>query len=926
MDRIVVYNPFTDKDTKIKPDGRVAKRIYKLFIDDMGVEPEFVLPPNLKYIKKTGRFEKKKKSKDLSNVRRITYTQIPKGIDASGELAGLVYFKKVFANYAGQTIQVAITIDGVDRNQIEEIPPLGDEFNMWWMGFIYFLRAEESPYYFFSEEINKDLPVEGQGQLLILSFDKVDTANYSQYFAEGITNCLLQPIREWAAECYDNAKGKSAKYNYQRKLKLISGYEKEFVKGVPEERIPQICNELQIGIEIDLPSTLNDKTKFIDIRGQKCKKTFKYINTRLNHIDLNVIKSLDNYEEVTKSELMEIYNNEKNFKMWKQGRSGITQVNTLEKIYTLKKDVGYAKAVADFEELNNLNAYKVEHYDNPELSNFLRSNWNDIQSVLFCDDQYFDEKLDKKSLSHIDMAGSYTRGQDCPYYEGYLGKISDFRKTDKIQSIGIYQVKNINFNGNKLIEKLKVLHNYNAYPSPELKFYQSLGITFDIIGGCWGTAININYPASMYEKEEKLSHYKRWIGTLAVASFKSRYSFDCKDIEYAKLNHNYNDKVDIRFNDYDRSGIIEYKKKKVLHQCHILGFITSYARLNVIHQLQQFKDINNIVAVQVDGIYYHNEEVEMTKVFVKEKKNTIDYIDTNYFVKEHHNEEYNYPDAREYNQRELHVGAGGNGKTHYNLTDKGLCSCLYVAPPWKLARNKNKDYDVSVSVVAWLIDENPDKWRSIFNKYSTLIIDEASQISNEVKDIILERYYDHKIIFCGDMGYQLPPVMGDEFVCDEYDEIVTIEHNTNYRCRCPKLKKRLTFLREKISEGKKTLVLWENMFMGMKLVNRHNIDYNVNDLIICSTHKNKDEYTCKYKDLEKYMVLENTLDYSNGDIIYHKPEGVKYELRHAFTIHSIQGETATHKLYIDMRGVRCLRMLYTALSRARYLDQIILMT
>ena len=74
------------------------------------------------------------------------------------------------------------------------------------------------------------------------------------------------------------------------------------------------------------------------------------------------------------------------------------------------------------------------------------------------------------------------------------------------------------------------------------------------------------------------------------------------------------------------------------------------------------------------------------------------------------------------------------------------------------------------------------------------------------------------------------------------------------------------------------------------------------------------------------MVLENTFSYSTGDIVFTKPEGVKHELRHAFTIHSIQGETATHKLYIDMRGVRCLRMLYTALSRARYLDQIILMT
>ena len=71
------------------------------------------------------------------------------------------------------------------------------------------------------------------------------------------------------------------------------------------------------------------------------------------------------------------------------------------------------------------------------------------------------------------------------------------------------------------------------------------------------------------------------------------------------------------------------------------------------------------------------------------------------------------------------------------------------------------------------------------------------------------------------------------------------------------------------------------------------------------------------------MVLENKGDYCNTEIVFEKPP-VKHELRHAFTIHSIQGETASDKLFIDINKMTSLRMLYTAISRARYKSQIII--
>ena len=79
-----------------------------------------------------------------------------------------------------------------------------------------------------------------------------------------------------------------------------------------------------------------------------------------------------------------------------------------------------------------------------------------------------------------------------------------------------------------------------------------------------------------------------------------------------------------------------------------------------------------------------------------------------------------------------------------------------------------------------------------------------------------------------------------------------------------------------------------------------------------------------FPNLPKYMIKENTAKYNNNQIVFEDIKNVKREHRHGFTIHSIQGETARHKLFIDIRKQKSLRMIYTAISRAEYLSQIYL--
>ena len=41
------------------------------------------------------------------------------------------------------------------------------------------------------------------------------------------------------------------------------------------------------------------------------------------------------------------------------------------------------------------------------------------------------------------MTKAYTKGTDCSFYEGYLGKIWEFRRTNKIVALGYYKITNI---------------------------------------------------------------------------------------------------------------------------------------------------------------------------------------------------------------------------------------------------------------------------------------------------------------------------------------------------------------------------------------------------------------------------------------------------------------------------------------------------
>ena len=1006
-EKLRIYNPIKNRFVNVNQFGAAAKKLYKIYIDELNTPPENVLPPGLKYNPVSGYFTKTKEQKEkiiYNNVKKLAYTPTFNGTEAQLKVETTI--KNFMKQFAGKTIKAVSYSQGNIKN--EGIITIPSSYNAWWKVSPFFQSyiMVDSEFNIFSRsenlvdlmadpgdpEYDVLLPIKKQGLLIVDELQQITGEKYKQQFLDGITNCFFTPIKDWAIIHEADAKSKSAIKRYKSINKKIDNYLIKYKEGIPEDEVQEVADNLQVGFSIDIPSPINKKVNLLTIEPQKkALKVFKFLNTRIDHVEINDLRALDNFEEISRGEL-EIKKRElsknKEFFIYKSGKDGVSQLNTIYKSYKVKDPM--QDIISDFENDNNLSSYKISHTKNRALSEFCKKSVKTNNTI------DFDKNLQQKNpedYNHIDMTKAYTKSNDCSYYEGILGKITDFRKTDKIMGLGLYQVNNVVIN-NPVIADMEYIFNNNIYPSAELKFLKDNGVDFEIVAGCWGSKIDINFgegeedKSGMFSKHNGVSAYCKWFGCMLICEENTKWKFSTSSENYCKIYDYYQDDSNVYYHadEYGQYGVIEYKKRETFHQSHIASFITSYQRIAMMEQLLKFKDFKQVARVCVDGIYFKGD-VELCKNFSYKDKKTfeneagksycIDFYDPykHYYWENNKYHEFNkdfkQSKNRENNQYEFHKGPGGAGKTHNNLIDTGLIDILFASNSWKLSRAKAKEYDIDSTCFYHLLTEDPEVWRPLYKKYSVILVDEVSMLSNHNKNIIINRFKDHKIIFCGDVGYQLDPVYSpyeyakqliggfkpeytEYYFNDNNTEIIQekgnellllnnscidgpmkkrivkipiIEHNTMYRCKCPVLKDNLLNLRKLIDTNGDKINTEDllKILKNTKINNKNNIDYKSTDFIITNTHQRKDEYTEKFIDLEKYYITNKTREYSKGEIVFKKPtgKGISCERRHGYTCHSLQGETAENKLFIDITGFKSLKILYTAVSRAKYWNQII---
>jgi len=884
--------------------------------------------------------ERQKRTVEQIAIRRKVkrnsreFNVVPRFNEFEIQLNGFEY-KQFLLRFKGRRVKVFTIKNGSVVHSAELfVPEKG--FNKWWIkqGAFYFLEGD-------SPQETPLMNITDPAKVIITPQLDITANMVSQTFREGIRNCMFLPICNLATTKMNEAKSRTTKWRYSTLLKKARKLEEQYKDGVPENKIQQIANELQVNISVEMPFS---NEPFINCKSDKMGlMNFKFVNTRMNHIDLNEVVDKNNFTESTHEELQYLaekyIENGTYFDYLKNKKGEYIKIRTLTNQYCSKCE--FLENFNQFEMETGLIDTKIDHI-NDEVAIFIHNGIHTNQNRLF-------QSLNQE-IKHIDRKRSFANFHLCSDYIGFVGKITDFRKCDNFDKLGYYAVDTFDFSScDPRVIKLKDMLGYlvegNVYPSPELKKWEKLGVKIRVGCGCWGNDIDFRFPDYMLEKieGENIRGYTKWCGINTTQNYNQSF--------YMRGDKNYFECMKAHLGGVaevacfeDGEGFITYPKQNAFNNAHIVGFIIAYERMAVINQLLQM-DLDKIIAVIHDGIYYQEHDYTMGEGFrvkedITDKLHGSDCYCTNINFRGDEDEDYEKVDSsfwcenepRKFGLVELFKGAGGNGKTHYNLKDAGLVRPIYIAPSWKLATAKARKYGVEANVIANLLHETK---RFQYRRYnSCFIIDESSQISEETKLAIKSIYKGCKLIFCGDNGFQLPPNEGTEMSETGFDRIEEFKKNFRFTCDkhkyiCEQVRGMIKAKDNKEKINKFIIDSYENI--------KEPTDYKPTDIILCSktrcvVHK-KDDCNCdgknfckKWTDMfgkNKWKCLERGKGFCNGDIVIGaKPKGVKSENRHGFTIHSVQGETFDEVIFIDARNLFDARMGYTAISRARRWEQI----
>lgn len=759
-----------------------------------------------------------------------------------------------------------------------------------------------------------------------------------QSFKDGISHCVFTPIRKWIIEKFNEAKSASAKSRFNAMKNRLASLEEKYAQGVPEHALSEVANSLTIDIEVEKPFC--DEPFVRAESSTKRLKLFKFVNTRMHHVEHNEVTTSSEQTILTVDKMQQLYDKlrkDNAYFTFKRKSTTLSQISTINGLYVV--DDPFRKCVEEFEEMYNIKACRVDDMADFELSSFIKEGSNYNETVDF---KYLDE-CTKRDSKHIDMKRAYANFKTCKYYEGFLGRITDFRQCNKIEAVGLYRITNLSLDKcsealQRLNKKMKIWFSNNVYASAELTMLKEAGAEYKIVSGCWGCKpLDFEFTQDMLEqKDNGVSYYAKWAGCIDSHDMRKRFYMHCDEKFFNVVQHNTSAQTAQKF--ADGIAMFSYDKKSNMHAGHITAFLTSYQRLNVVEQLLTM-DLDKVVRVCVDGIYYLGEDPTLCNVFRKKTQNVFSNKAMSSYVSVSKPQPLQCPlfggprelhEPREHHTTEIHLGEGGCGKTHFNLRDKGLVRPLFIAPSWKLANDKKNNYEASTSVWARALSSDPIKWKPIADMHNVLIVDEVSMLSEEQKQILLsDRFSGMKLIFCGDIGYQLPCIEGKPMTLDNIEHVV--KYDTDHRCKDESLRAIKKELRElidkKISVDQmknwvtSTFKKFERCVAFDDVVEM----YGINDMILAGTHELKDRYTKaltgKFSQ-EKYFVTETSRKFSNGEIVIGDKPETKCQIQHAFTTHSIQGETAEHNLFIHAERMFDLRMFYTAISRARKLSQI----
>ena len=785
------------------------------------------------------------------------------------------------------------------------------------------------------------LPIIRSTTLRVSVFKALKPSYKKQSFKDSLNeHCVFQPMYAHFLEFASLAKTKKTRVNRMTVANLCKDYMLIYPNGIPEDHLEQVAKKLDCHIIVE-----NVSNHTLVRYNQKAKNgTFRFLNSRINHVEHVTIDLNKPATPITKDSainfLATCYENQ----VWNNYTGTSTQPKTITTV-SEKFIVGSDESSCIFDFNKSFDqGCKIDYIKETALCDF-------IMKASHLTINYKNSLAKGNADYEIDMKKAYTQFAQCSMYQGFPAIITNWRETDSDHDVvaypGIYEVQIVSLSDipvlnstGQFVRPFPLLKSYGfsigtfTLTSPWIAFLSKHGCGINILGGAWGNRMDFSFPQDMIDS--KL--YAPWTGMQLSRDTDLHYKMLCSE-EFASIVMGQHTEENVEYNPAIKTLLINKKKDYHYIMPHIATFIISYTQIAVCEEAMRY-DIKQIVAHKLDSIILSCKPLKLNTLLWEEceergtdiaiNKRSIDYI-----FKCSSNSNFNKKTP--YLGNFFLSGQGGAGKTQLIGGDKGFRSPLYVSTSWALVAGQVNEYGFRGSSVNQLLgfdvyNKPTQTYASQFGQPAVLIVDELSMISLENVNKIHLLYPYSQVILMGD--YENGMYYQSSLSANLYHPASYHLLTSDYRSIDEKTKAFKSHVRLLMRQGKPILNYVVSM---LPAVTMDKMEYDM-DYVLTGHHSRIVEFTKlltseqnhhlvvkhDYSDIAKKCRGEKS--YLHGEILDFPIEG-RTELTHGFTVHAFQGKTiSSDKCFIDITDLRCNNDIYTALSRVRSMDQIILIS
>lgn len=784
---------------------------------------------------------------------------------------------------------------------------------------------------------------------------------YAKSFDTG--TCVYDGLLEYFSQ-YEKNKNAKALYNKLTKNKT------KYAKSYTVDEMKVLAEDLNVSFTIvDLIDGQN-----IDISGSNGSNRFNipFVNTRYNHV--NLLKCISNVVDVTTNKFNEL---KKDVKFYVE-RFGTLM--TLTGNYKIKNS--YNDLVDEWKKKYNINGCSIDVYS--DINNFINC-YDDKVHRFFKDDMKINNNLYseldlKKAYFNYNKCDQY-RGLPSGAYiscsgEGMTNDI--FLKQFNNGLVGFYEV--IVTHNNAMLKHLGLYGENIKYVlfSATIKLLLDYGVKIEYINYVISPSIHAPFSddfkmfidgdelVAESTKKNMVKAFCKIVGCMMIENnnFTIEIKPDSEDKEFYKTL--------TKKNDIYRIGEI-YKivkqKEKPKSLKHMALSIHAYSSTIILDQLLKM-NVDDIFGVKVDSIVFRKGSIfDYNKDLFKDPfdaniegmlKKDVDKFGLDYGIETTKNE-YFKPYFIDSNNKIMfdksfcgeHItnnvimlgGAGGCGKTHSVMTSSNFMKndMIFTSSGWELIVNKVDEFNniTGLSLPKLTGEMNGQKVEKYnTSNYKYIVDDELTLQNKKIVNTIINENRNKFIILMGDidqdgMFYQCS--IGNNVVNPSEINCQYIKYTINYRFESAfndKVNKLRDFMKINKGNTKKLYDYFKVEFSSCFRKRVKDITFNDDDIGISALKpivNGKCQYShqfYKYGAKEQYYIKDTVFKAGKykGALLDEKPEGKNYVNSLFRTIHSFQGRQLTqdNKIVILLNSLFDFNLLYTAISRARRLDQIII--